>query len=216
MRNTTENCLLLPQNHQLLSSMTILRSQNTEGKDFIDAFAKVAAQLMARALDFIPVECQQVTTPTGGTYQGVRQAKQVCGISILRAGASLEDALRTAYNGPLSFGKLLIQRDEKTSLPVHLYTKFPTSISNAYVLILEPMLATGGSVSKAIELVLEQRVPEEQIIVVNLIASARAVSLVSERFPKVMLVTAAVDKDLNSKRYIDPGLGDFGDRFYGT
>ncbi|KAH0828289.1 hypothetical protein FOPE_00302 [Fonsecaea pedrosoi] len=77
--------------------MTILRSQNTEGKDFIDAFAKVAAQLMARALDFIPVECQQVTTPTGGTYQGVRQAKQVCGISILRAGASLEDALRTAY-----------------------------------------------------------------------------------------------------------------------
>ncbi|OAG38462.1 uracil phosphoribosyltransferase [Fonsecaea monophora] len=205
-----ENCVLLPQNHQLLSSMTILRSQNTEGKDFIDAFAKVAAQLMAR------VECQQVTTPTGGTYQGVRQAKQVCGISILRAGASLEDALRTAYNGPLSFGKLLIQRDEKTSLPVHLYTKFPTSISNAYVLILEPMLATGGSVSKAIELVLEQRVPEERIIVVNLIASASAVSLVSERFPKLMLVTAAVDKDLNSKRYIDPGLGDFGDRFYGT
>jgi uracil phosphoribosyltransferase len=70
------------------------------------------------------------------------------------------------------------------------------------------MLATGGSVSKAIELVLEQRVPEEQIIVVNLIASASAVSLVSERFPKLMLVTAAVDKDLNSKRFVDTHICD--------
>ncbi|EXJ89316.1 uracil phosphoribosyltransferase [Capronia epimyces CBS 606.96] len=208
--------VLLPQNNHLLSAMTILRDQNTDNKDFVTAFGKVAAELIARALDHVPVEFREITTPTGAKYQGVRHATKVCGVSVLRAGASLEDALRIAYDGPVSFGKVLIQRDEKTCLPVHLYSKFPSSFLESFVLILEPMLATGGSVSRAIELVLEQGVPQEKILVVNVIASEQAASLLSEKFPRLSLVTAAIDLNLSPERYIQPGLGDFGDRFYGT
>ncbi|XXG94982.1 hypothetical protein Hte_001242 [Hypoxylon texense] len=207
---------VLQQGNYLLSQMTAIRASETTTATFCSAFEHIATQLIAAALDLAPAEAVEVSTPTGRTFQGVRQVKPICGVSILRAGASFEHALRKAYSGPLSFGKVLIQRDEKTSLPVYLYSNFPKNIASSTVLILEPMLATGGSVSKAIEIIKEAGVREENMIFVNLLAARKGVETVLARFPGLTLVTAAVDDELTTSNHIAPGLGDFGDRFYGT
>ncbi|KIW15823.1 uracil phosphoribosyltransferase [Exophiala spinifera] len=208
--------VLLPQTQLLSTWMTSLRDQKTDNKRFVEVAQKVAAQLMVHALEFVPTTDREVWTPTSHPYPGCTYTQKLCGVSIWRAGASLEDALRQAYDGPLSFGKILIQRDEKTARPTYLYSKFPSSIQESYVFILEPMLATGGSICKAVQLVLDQGTPEDRIVVVSIMASRTALNNMGASFPSVAVVTASIDQNLSPERYIVPGLGDFGDRFYGT
>ncbi|KAL4736731.1 uracil phosphoribosyltransferase-domain-containing protein [Aspergillus similis] len=207
---------LLRQGNYLLSLMTVIRDELTTSNAFAAAFDRISDLLIAAALDLLPTERLTVRTPTGWTYEGRRQVKPVCGVSILRAGASFETALRRAYGENLSMGKLLIQRNEETSLPVHLYSKLPAGITEQSVLILEPMLATGGFAIKAIDVLKDKGVREEDIVFVNLVASRKGLETIMQRFPRLRLVTAAVDEALTVSNHIAPGLGDFGDRFYGT
>ncbi|KAL4989564.1 uracil phosphoribosyltransferase-domain-containing protein [Aspergillus falconensis] len=207
---------LLRQGNYLLSLMTVIRDELTTPNAFAAAFDRISDLLIAAALDLLPTERLTIRTPTSWTYEGRRQVKPVCGVSILRAGASFEAALRRAYGENLSMGKLLIQRNEETSLPVHLYSKLPAGISEQSVFILEPMLATGGSAVKAIDVLKEKGVREEDIVFVNLVASRRGLETIMQRYPGLRFVTAAVDEALTGSNHIAPGLGDFGDRFYGT
>ncbi|KAG9674784.1 PRTase-like protein, partial [Aureobasidium melanogenum] len=212
----SDNLVLLPSSNYLLSNLTIIRDKTTSTPDLSRAFQRVATQIIAKACDFLPVDEYEGITPTTSAFTGVRQTAKVCGVSILRAGASFEEPLRQAYSGPLSFGKILIQRDEETCLPALLYSKFPSDLAEQAVLILEPILATGGSICTAIDLIISKGVPEDRIIVANLITSRKAIGIVSSRYPKLRLVTAAIDEKLNAKCQLEPGVGDFGDRFYGT
>ncbi|KAL4971611.1 uracil phosphoribosyltransferase-domain-containing protein [Aspergillus desertorum] len=213
---------VLRQGNYLLSLMTVIRDESTTPNAFAAAFDRISDLLIAAGslpyspLDLLPTERLTVQTPTGWTYEGRRQVKPVCGVSILRAGASFEAALRRAYGENLSMGKLLIQRNEETSLPVHLYSKLPAGITEQSVLILEPMLATGGSAIKAIDVLKETGVREEDIVFVNLVASRKGLETIMQRFSRLRLVTAAIDEALTGSNHIAPGLGDFGDRFYGT
>ncbi|KAL3478154.1 uracil phosphoribosyltransferase-domain-containing protein [Aspergillus californicus] len=207
---------ILPQGSHLLSLMTILRDASTKSDRFAQTTEKVADKLISAALDLLPAQSTQVVCPTDVPFDGLREVVPICGVSILRAGASLENALRRAYTGPLSFGKILIQRDETTSLPTLYYSKFPPQIAIQKVLLLEPMLATGGSACAAINVLKEQGVPEENIIFVNILAAQRGIETVMAAYPSLNIVTAAVDRDLTPQNIISPGLGDFGDRFYGT
>ncbi|KAL4763350.1 uracil phosphoribosyltransferase [Aspergillus foveolatus] len=234
-QNYLKRVTLLRQGNYLLSLMTVIRDELTTSNAFAAAFDRISDLLIAAgsvsnklskaadhlsipisALDLLPTERLTIRTPTGWTYEGRRQVKPVCGVSILRAGASFEAALRRAYGENLSMGKLLIQRNEETSLPVHLYSKLPAGIAEQSVLILEPMLATGGSAIKAIDVLKEKGVREEDIVFVNLVASKKGLETIMQRFPRLRLVTAAVDEALTVSNHIAPGLGDFGDRFYGT
>ncbi|KAG9518944.1 PRTase-like protein, partial [Aureobasidium melanogenum] len=212
----SDNLVLLPSSNYLLSNLTTIRDKTTSTPDLSRAFQRVATQIIAKACDFLPVDEYEGITPTTSAFTGVRQTAKVCGVSILRAGASFEEPLRQAYSGPLSFGKILIQRDEETCLPALLYSKFPSDLAEQAVLILEPILATGGSICTAIDLIISKGVPEDRIIVANLITSRKAIEIVSSRYPKLRLVTAAIDEKLNAKCQLEPGVGDFGDRFYGT
>ncbi|KAL2821306.1 uracil phosphoribosyltransferase-domain-containing protein [Aspergillus cavernicola] len=211
-----ERVVILPQGNHLLSLMTILRDSSTDCKKFAETAEKVGDKIISAALDMLPPQPTHVACPTGVTYEGVQESTPVCGVAILRAGASLENALRRGYTGPLSFGKMLIQRDETTCLPTLYYAKFPPQIGSQKVLILEPMLATGGSACAAIDGLKQRGVLEENIIFVNVLASESGVETLLSRFPGISLVTATIDKDLTSNNIISPGLGDFGDRFYGT
>ncbi|KAF7559204.1 hypothetical protein G7046_g4964 [Stylonectria norvegica] len=211
-----ERVFVLPQGNNLLTSMTKLRSAATTTRNFFPAFEKVSAQLISSALDLLETEAVDVVTPTGGVFRGMKEVLPVCGISILRAGASFESGLRKMYHGPLSFGKILIQRDETTCLPSYLYSNFPKGIESMTVLILEPMLATGASASMAIDLVKGTGVLEKNIVFVNLLASRFGLNVLTTKFPDMRLVTAAIDEEMTPSNHISPGLGDFGDRFYGT
>jgi len=123
--------------------------------------------------------------------------------------AGLRDVCRS-----VRLGKILIQRDEETALPKLYYVKLPEDVADRYCLLLDPMLATGGSAIKAVEVLKDHNVPEERIIFLNLISSPEGIHTFCTKFPKLRVITGWIDKGLNEKRYIIPGLGDFGERRY--
>jgi len=131
----------------------------------------------------------------------------------MRAGESMEQGLRDCCRS-VRIGKILIQRDEETSLPKLFYDKLPEDIAHRWVLLLDPMFATGGSAMMAIQVLIERGVPEDRILFLNLLASPEGIENFAKKFPKVRIVTAFIDQGLDEKNYIIPGLGDFGDRFY--
>ncbi|KAJ1329701.1 uracil phosphoribosyltransferase [Microdochium nivale] len=127
----TDRVVVLPSGNALRSAMTVLRDMNTGCRQFTETVERVSDMLISAAIDMIPTEDLEVQTPTGAKFAGSKHTEPVCGISILRAGASIENALRRVYQGPLCFGKILIQRDEETSKPHFLYSKFPSKIESA-------------------------------------------------------------------------------------
>ncbi|KAF4582928.1 Uracil phosphoribosyltransferase [Ophiocordyceps camponoti-floridani] len=138
---------------------------------------------------------------------------KICGVSIMRAGEAMEQGLRDCCRS-VRIGKILIQRDEDTSQPKLFYDKLPHDIAHRWVLLLDPMFATGGSATMAVQVLKGRGVPEDHILFLNLIASPEGVSNFAKKFPRLKVVTAFIDQGLDEKNYIVPGLGDFGDRFY--
>lgn len=152
-------------------------------------------------------------TPTGATYNGCEFEGRICGVSIIRAGESMEQGLRDCCRS-VRLGKILIQRDEETALPKLFYVKLPSDISSRYVLLLDPLLATGGSASMAIEVLKQKGVQENRIIFLNVLASPEGIQMFRKKYPKVKVVTGMIDDGLNDQKYVLPGVGDFGDRYY--
>jgi len=197
----------------LIALLTMIRDKSTVRGDFIFYSNRIIRLLVEEGLNHLPVISSSVTTPIGHTYSGVKFEGKICGVSIMRAGESMEQGLRDCCRS-VRIGKILIQRDEETSKPRLFYDKLPEDIAQRYCLLLDPMFATGGSATMAVEVLISRGVPEERILFLNLIASPEGIRSFAERFPKLRIVTAFVDQGLDEKNYIIPGLGDFGDRFY--
>lgn len=165
----------------------------------------------------MPVVEHMVTTPVGRTYNGVKFEGKICGVSIMRAGEAMEQALRECCRS-VRIGKILIQRDEETSKPKLFYDKLPEDIGDRWVLLLDPMLATGklrgtwsgdltrltmdagGSALMAVDVLRARGVPEERILFLNLIASPEGAANFAKKFPKLRVITAFVDEGLNEKK----------------
>ncbi|KAG9096986.1 Uracil phosphoribosyltransferase, synthesizes UMP from uracil [Ceratobasidium sp. 370] len=176
------NVVTLPQTAQLEALYTIIRNKDTSRGDFIFYTDRIIRLLVEE----------------GETYHGVGFEGRICGVSILRAGEAMEAGLREVCRS-VRIGKILIQR-------------LPEDIAQRYVLLLDPMLATGGSAIKAVEVLLEAGVPEERIMFLNLIASPEGIRTFCGKYPALRMITGWIDKGLNEKAYIIPGLGDFGER----
>ncbi|KAI9217759.1 uracil phosphoribosyltransferase-domain-containing protein [Blastocladiella britannica] len=209
------NVHLLPQTRQLKALMTIIRDKSTPRSDFIFYSDRVNRLLVEEGLNYLPLVEKVVETPTGASYTGVAFQGQICGVPIIRAGEAMEKGLRECCKG-VRIGKILIQRNEETAQPELYYVKLPTDIARRFVLLLDPMLATGGSAIKAIEVLLDHGVREDHILFLNLLAVPEGISAVTSRFPKLKIVTAQIDPCLNEKNYIIPGLGDYGDLYFGS
>ncbi|MCJ1406450.1 Uracil phosphoribosyltransferase, synthesizes UMP from uracil [Ptychographa xylographoides] len=211
-----ENVHILPQTPQLIALLTkyrMIRNRDTERADFIFYSNRIIRLLVEEGLNHLPVVEHEITTPIGHPYSGVKFQGKICGVSIMRAGEAMEQGLRDCCRS-VRIGKILIQRDEETSKPKLFYDKLPEDIANRWVLLLDPMFATGGSATMAVDVLKSRGVSEDHILFLNLIASPEGVANFAKRFPKLRVVTAFVDQGLDSKNYIVPGLGDFGDRFY--
>ncbi|OXV08991.1 hypothetical protein Egran_03246 [Elaphomyces granulatus] len=208
-----ENVHVLPQTPQLIALLTIIRDQQTSRDDFIFYSNRIIRLLVEEGLNHLPVVEKSVTTPVGRTYLGVKFQGKICGVSIMRAGEAMEQGLRDCCRS-VRIGKILIQRDEETCQPKLFYEKLPVDIADRWVLLLDPMFATGGSATMAVEVLKAKDVPEDHILFLNLIASPSGVANFARRFPKLRVVTAFIDQGLDEKKYIIPGLGDFGDRYY--
>jgi uracil phosphoribosyltransferase len=206
---------VLPPTNQIKGLHTIIRDKNTSREDFIFYSDRLIRLLIEEGLSFLPFNERTVITPTGAQYKGVEFATKICGVSIVRAGESMETGLRAVCKA-VRIGKILIQRDEATAQPKLYYAKLPSDIAMRFVLLLDPMLATGGTASKAIEVLMGAGVKEEKIIFLNLIAAPEGIKFLKEKYPKVTIVTTEIDDTLNDKKFILPGVGDFGDRYFGT
>jgi uracil phosphoribosyltransferase len=159
----------------------------------------------------------QITTPTGAAFDGFLFQPGLCGVSIVRAGESMEQALRDVIKG-VRIGKILIQRNEESADKEAklYYSKLPGDVASREVMLLDPMLASGGSAICAVKVLLDAGVPEEKITFVNLVSCPEGLANLTRAHPKMTIVTSFVDPVLNSNKWIIPGLGDFGDRYFGT
>jgi len=203
---------------QLLALHTKIRDGQCTRDDFVFFSNRIMRLLVEESLAIIPHSPPvQITTPTGAPFDGFLFQPHLCGVSIVRAGESMEQALRDVIKG-VRIGKILIQRNEESADKEAklYYSKLPGDIANREVLLLDPMLASGGSAICAVKVLLEAGVPEEKITFVNLVACPEGLANLVRAHPKMTIVTSFVDPVLNSNKWIIPGLGDFGDRFYGT
>merc|ERR1712000_794125 len=197
---------LLKQTPQLVALHTIIRDKTVSREDFIFYSDRLIRLLVEEGLNQLPYEPKTVTTPTGVEYKGV---------SIVRAGEAMEASLRSVCKS-VRIGKILIQRDEATALPHLIYVKLPIDIKTRKVLLMDPMLATGGSARRAVAVLKDHGVPEENIIFLNLIAAPEGIAMMQEKYPAIKIITSQIDTHLNDKKYIIPGIGDFGDLYFGT
>lgn len=206
---------VLEQTNQLKGLFTVLRDRDTPRSQFIFFADRIIRFLVEKGLDLLPITNETVTTPTGQSYEGFRFQGHICGVSIMRAGESMEQGLRECCRS-VRIGKILIQRDEETGTPRLFYDKLPSDIADRYVFLLDPMLATGGSALMAVDVLIKRGVPANRIIFLNLIASPEGLEKFKTEHPDVQIVTGWVDEGLDENRFITPGLGDFGDRYYSS
>ena len=191
--------------------LTVLRERHTEPPEFRETAERLGYLLVAEALADMPTDEVDIETPLEHT-KGQRLHRPVVAVAVLRAGLGLlESVLTLVPDAAIGFAG--VQRDEETAEPIEYYTKFPL-LTKARVLILEPMLATGGSLSWAIDKVKENGARD--IVAVCVVAAPEGVGVIEERHPDVRIVAATLDRELNPNFYIAPGLGDMGDRLFGT
>ena len=191
--------------------LTELRDANTEPERFRHVSRRLATVLVLEATRHLGIRAEAVQTPLT-TTQGVRLDRPVVAVPILRAGLGLLETV-TELLPDVRVGYAGLERDETTLQPTSYYLKVP-ELRDASVLLLDPMLATGGSAAFAVGLLKEHGATDIQLVCV--VAAPEGVARLAEEHPDVRVVTAALDDGLNEVGYIVPGLGDFGDRLFGT
>ena len=201
-------------NHPLLQhKLSILRDERTGVKDFREVVAEIATLMCYEATRNLPLEEVEIKTPVAtGTFR-VLAGKKLAIVPILRAGLGMVDGILTLIPSA-KVGHIGLYRDPETLEPVEYYCKMPVDIAERDVLVLDPMLATGGSASAAIGF-LKQR-GCKNIKLMNILAAPEGIARVHQDHPDVEMYCAAVDQGLNDHGYIVPGLGDAGDRIFGT
>ena len=189
-----------------------LRDARTAPPAFRRAANRISVLLAAEALRDLPSSAATVTTPLGPA-DGRVVLTDVVVVPVLRAGLGMLDAvlelLPTARVGHIG-----LQRDEATAIASRYYSKLPPDLSQSHVLMIDPMLATGGSAVAAIDLI--KAAGATAISMICIVSAPEGVALLERAHPDVAVYTPVVDKQLNAHKFIVPGLGDFGDRLYGT
>ncbi|KAI8533580.1 hypothetical protein RHMOL_Rhmol10G0021100 [Rhododendron molle] len=208
------NVFVVHATYQLRGMHTLIRDVRTTKHDFVFYADRLIRLLVENGLGHLPFTEQQVITPTGSVYTGVVFCKRLCGVSVIRSGESMENALRACCKG-IKIGKILILGEGDNGRQL-IYEKLPADISSRHVLLLDPVLASGNSAIKAISLLLSKGVAESNIIFLNLIAAPEGIHAVCKKFPKLKIVTSEIDTSLNKDLHVIPGMGEFGDRYFGT
>ncbi len=193
-------------------TLLILRDQHTEAAVFRRMATRISVLLAVEALRDLPTETASVTTPMGAA-EGRRIGADVVVVPVLRSGLGMLDAVLELIPSA-RVGHIGLQRDEQTAVASQYYAKLPHGLDRSYVLMIDPMLATGGSAVAALDLL--TRAGARDIRILCIVAAPEGVAMVEARFPGVRIFTPVIDQGLNDRKFIVPGLGDFGDRLYGT
>ena len=200
--------------HPLIQhKLAILRDENTGTKEFRELISEIAMLMCYEATRDLPLEDVQIKTPMAPMTAKMIAGRKLAFVPILRAGCGMLDAMLTMVPSA-KVGHIGLYRDEVTHKPVEYYNKLPGDVEERDVFVLDPMLATGGSAVDAINII--KRSHPRSIRFLCIIAAPEGIEILSKEHPDVRIFCAAKDECLNENCYILPGLGDAGDRIYGT
>ncbi len=200
--------------HPLLQhKLSILRNKDTGVKEFREAVNEIAMLMCYEATRDLPTEEVQIETPVALATCRVLAGKKLAIVPILRAGLGMVDGMISLIPSA-KIGHIGLYRDPETHEPVEYYCKMPPDIAERDVIVVDPMLATGGSASAAIQFI--KNYGCKTIRLMNVIAAPEGIAVVQKDHPDVDIYVASVDERLNDHAYIVPGLGDAGDRIFGT
>eukprot|EP00195_Chlamydomonas_chlamydogama_P006679 CAMPEP_0202904784 /NCGR_PEP_ID=MMETSP1392-20130828/31085_1 /ASSEMBLY_ACC=CAM_ASM_000868 /TAXON_ID=225041 /ORGANISM="Chlamydomonas chlamydogama, Strain SAG 11-48b" /LENGTH=471 /DNA_ID=CAMNT_0049592593 /DNA_START=103 /DNA_END=1515 /DNA_ORIENTATION=+ len=208
---------VIPSNFQIRGMHTLLRDRNTKKNDFVFYANRINRLVVEAGLGHLPFKEHTVLTPTGQKYVGVEFARGICGVSIIRSGESMENALRECCQG-IKIGKILVHRH--TPAPTSaapssaseelIYEKLPSDIASRYVLVLDPVLGTGNTACKAIRVLLDKGVDESKILFLSIIAAPEGIHRVCRAYPRAKIITSEIDSGINEDYVVVPGVGEFG------
>lgn len=193
-------------------ALVSLRDKTTPPEHFRRAATRISVLLAAEAMRGLATRDVSVESPLGPA-PGRSIARDVVVVPVLRAGLGMLDAVLELVPSA-RVGHIGLQRDEMTAVASRYYSKLPAALDTSDVLMIDPMLATGGSAVAALDLL--ARAGAAGIRIICIVAAPEGVALVQRHHPDVAIYTPVVDRQLNAQKYIVPGLGDFGDRLYGT
>jgi len=201
-------------NHPLIQhKLAILRNKKTSVKEFRELVSEISGLMCYEATRNLPTREVEVQTPVAMAKCRVLAGKKLAIVPILRAGLGMVDAMLDLIPSA-KVGHIGLYRDPETHMPVEYYCKLPEDIGNRQVFVVDPMLATGGSAIAAIDFLKQHGC--RYITMMNIIGCPEGVKAVQDAHPDVDIYVAAIDEKLNEHAYIVPGLGDAGDRIFGT
>ena len=200
--------------HPLIQhKLAILRNEDTGVKEFRELVSEIAGLMCYEATRNLPTEEVEVKTPVAVAKCRMLAGKKLAIVPVLRAGLGMVDNM-VALIPSAKIGHIGLYRDPETHMPVEYYCKLPEDIANRHVFVVDPMLATGGSAVAAIDFLKKHGC--KNIVMMNIIGAPEGVETVRKAHPDVEIYLAALDEKLNDHAYIVPGLGDAGDRIFGT
>ena len=200
--------------HPLIQhKLAILRNENTTVKEFRELIGEISGLMCYEATRNLPTEVVEVKTPVAVAQCRMLAGKKLAIVPVLRAGLGMVDQM-VALIPSAKIGHIGLYRDPEPHLPVEYMCKLPEDIGNRQVFLVDPMLATGGSAIAAIDILKKRGC--NQIAMLNIIGCPEGVKAVQDKHPDVDIYMAALDSHLNDHAYIVPGLGDAGDRIFGT
>uniref|UniRef100_A0A6B2L3U9 Uridine-cytidine kinase n=1 Tax=Arcella intermedia TaxID=1963864 RepID=A0A6B2L3U9_9EUKA len=213
LESLPDNVHQIKQNSQVRSIETVLRDRTTKRDDFIFNTERLVRLVIEDALNYLVFNDKRVVTPVDSPYQGLMFQNKICGVSIMRAGDAMMKGFQAVLKDPI-MGTVLIHSDRKSG-PRLFFHRLPQDVSDYTVVLLDPTLGSGNTLIMAIRVLLDHGFREENIIFVCLIACKVGLSNVLCRH-KIHIVTAMIDDDLDQNGLIVPGIGHFGDRYFGT
>jgi uracil phosphoribosyltransferase len=193
-------------------ALALLRDKLTTPEHFRRAATRISVLLAAEALRDVATAEVSVETPLGPAT-GRRVSTDVVVVPVLRAGLGMLDAVLDLVPSA-RVGHIGLQRDEATAVASRYYSKLPAGVDRSFVLMIDPMLATGGSAATALDVL--RLAGATDVRIVCIVAAPEGIRYVEQRHPEVTIYTPVIDHALNDQKFIVPGLGDFGDRLYGT
>lgn len=200
--------------HPLIKhKIALLRDVETDTKKFRELIEEIATLMAFESFKDVPMKEVQVRTPLETTTQTVVQENSIAIVPILRAGLGMVNGVLTLFP-TAKVGHIGMYRDEQTLQPKEYYCKLPAGVENKVVMVLDPMLATGGSSCAAIDFLKKRGC--KKIKLLSIIAAPEGMQAVAQAHPDVDVIIATLDRCLNENGYILPGLGDAGDRLFGT
>lgn len=202
----------MQQNKEYL--LSVLRNKETTRETFRSTARLLSRLLALETLNFIALKKHTVTTPIGST-QGLRLDQRIVLVPVLRSGITMVEPFLEVY--PEAYVAVVgLRRDEKTAQAQWYYKNIPALTKHDQIIIVDPMIATGGTGYEVLTLLSGLGAQLNNAIFANIISAPEGINYIKKHFPDITIITAATDTGLNTDKFITPGLGDFGDRYFGT